>query len=79
MTYFILCKLTDEGIPKPAEVSRKVAASFARFPNWQKSEAELREVRKQMTFALLTEEDDITKVTTTVESLIGLLKKSFRP
>jgi type I restriction enzyme, R subunit len=79
LTYFVLCKLTDDGIPNPASASKKVAAGFARFPNWQRSEAELREVRKQVTFAVYAEDDDIQKVTATVESLFSLLQKSFRP
>ncbi len=78
LTYFVLCKLTDDGIPNPEATSRKVAAAFAKFPNWRWSEAELREVRKQVTFALFAEEDEIEKVTTTVESLFALLHKSFR-
>ncbi len=49
MTYFVLCKLTDDGIPNPEIASRKVAAAYAKHPNWRCSEAELREVRKQVT------------------------------
>jgi len=79
LTYFVLCKLTDDGIPNPEAASRKVAAAFAKFPNWQRSEAELREVRNQATFALCAEESDIGKVTATVEALFNLLHKSFRP
>ena len=79
LTYFVLCKLTDDGIPNPETASRKVAAAFARFPNWQRGEAELREVRKQVTYALVAEEDDMEKVAATVEALFTLLQKSFRP
>lgn len=79
LTYFVLCKLTDEGIPNPEIASRKVAAAFANFPNWQRSEADLREARKEATFAILAEEDDVTKVTATVEALISLLQRSYRP
>jgi len=79
LTYFVLCKLTDDGIPNPEPASKKVRAAFARFPNWQRSEAELREVRKAVTFALIAEEDDMAKVTATVDALFVLLHKSFRP
>ncbi len=79
MTYFVLWKLTDDGIPNPEIASRKVAAAFAKHPNWRCSEAELREVRKQVTFALIAEVEDIEKVTATVEALFTLLHKSFRP
>jgi len=78
LTYFVLCKLTDDGIPNPEQVSRKVAGEFAEFPNWQRSEAELRELRKQVTFAVFAEEDDLEKVTATVEALFTLLQKSYR-
>ncbi|MEK7733683.1 MAG: hypothetical protein AAB318_05690, partial [Planctomycetota bacterium] len=79
LTYFVLCKLTDNGIPNPEAVSRKVAEAFAVFPNWRRSDAELREVRKQVTFALVAEEEDIEKVASAVEALFTLLQKSFRP
>jgi len=78
LTYFVLCKLTDDGIPNPEPVSKKVREAFAKFPNWQRSEAELRELRKQVTFAVFAEEDDMAKVTATVEALFNLLQKSFR-
>ncbi len=79
LTYFVLCKLTDDGIPNPEAVSRKVAGAFAGFPNWRRSDAELREVRKQVTFALFAEEEDIEKVASAVEALFTLLQKNFRP
>ena len=79
LTYFVLCKLTDEGIANPEPTSKKVRAAFGKFPNWQKSEAELRELRKQVTFAIFAEEDDLEKVTATVEALFTLLHKSYRP
>jgi type I restriction enzyme, R subunit len=77
--YFVLCKLTDDGIGNPEVASRKVAESFTKFPNWQRGEAELRELRKQVTFALLREEDSVEKVTATVDALFTLLRKSFKP
>ena len=52
LTYFVLCKLTDDGISNARAVSQKVAAALAAFPNWQRSEQELREARKKVTFAV---------------------------
>src|SRR5262249_60885522 len=75
---FVFCRLKDTGIKKPEEASRTVAEAFGKFPNWQRSEAELRELRKQVTFALLRAEDDVEKVTATVEALFTLLRKSFK-
>lgn len=48
----------------------------ARYPNWKSSEAELRELRKQVTFALVAEEGDMAKVASTVDALFMLLRKS---
>lgn len=79
LAYFVLCKLTDDGIPNPEKVSKKVRDAFGKFPNWQRSEAELREVRKQVTFAIIAEEDNIAKATATVDALFIMLQKSFRP
>jgi type I restriction enzyme, R subunit len=79
LTYFVLCKLTDDGIPHPEAVSMKVREAFADYPNWKSREAELREVRKQVTFALIAEVDDFEKVTATVDALFHLLNQSFRP
>ncbi len=79
LKYFILCKLTDEGISNPEVLTQKVRDAFVQFPNWQRSESELRELRKTVTLAVLSEEDDMGKVTATVESLLTLLKKSFHP
>ncbi len=60
-----------------AVASRKAVAAFGAHPNWQRSEAELREVRKQVTFALIAEEGDVEKVAATVGALFELLQKSF--
>lgn len=79
MTCFVFCKLTDDNIPNPESMSKKVREAFTKFPNWRRSEAELREVRKQVTFAIFAEEDDMSKVTATVDALFILLQKSFCP
>lgn len=78
LTYFVLCKLTEESIPNAEQVSKKVGEAFVMFPNWRRSEAELRELRKQVTFAIFAEEEDLAKVTATVDGLFMLLEKSFR-
>ncbi len=47
--YFVLCKLTDDGIKNPDTASSNVAEGVAKFPNWPQSEGELRELCKQVT------------------------------
>jgi len=38
LTYFVLCKLTDEGVANAEVVSKKVRDAFAEFGNWRQSE-----------------------------------------
>ena len=72
---FVLTKLTEEKVSNADAVAKNIRQAFAQFPNWQRSEGELRELRKRVTFALVREEDDIEKVTAIVESLFLLLQK----
>jgi type I restriction enzyme, R subunit len=76
ITYFVLCKLNDVGIANAVAVSKKVGEKFLHFPNWRSSEKEMRDLRQQMTFAIFAEEDDLDKVTATVDSIFAVLQKS---
>jgi type I restriction enzyme R subunit len=78
LSYFVLCKLTEDGVPNAEKVSAKIREAFGRHPGWKDGEAELRELRKQVTFAVFSEEEDLEKVTATVEALFTLLEKAFR-
>lgn len=75
-TAFMLSRFTDEGIPNPDLVAGKVSAAFQSHPNWRTSENDLREARKQVTFAIFSEVDDIDKVTATVDALFTLLQRN---
>ena len=77
-TYFMVSKFTEEGIPNPEKVAGKVREAFEKHPNWKTSEADLRESRKQVTFAIFSEEDDLNKVTATVDALFTLLQRSYK-
>lgn len=79
VTYFVLSKLTDDGYSDAEETSVTIARIFSDYPNWPRSDAELREARQEVTFALLVNEEDLEKVTRTVEELFALLRKGFRP
>lgn len=79
LAYFMVSQFTDEGIPNPEKVAAKVRQSFQQHPNWRASEAEMRELRKQVTFAILAELDDLNRVSTTVNTLFTVLQRSFRP
>ncbi|MGB4333464.1 MAG: HsdR family type I site-specific deoxyribonuclease [Chromatiaceae bacterium] len=78
LTYFMMSKFTDEGIPNAEKVAGKVREAFEQHPNWKTGEAEMREARKQVTFAILSEEDDLNKVTATVDALFTLLRRSYK-
>jgi type I restriction enzyme R subunit len=77
-TYFMVSKFTEDGIPNPERVAGKVREAFERHPNWKTSEAELREARKQVTFAIFSEEEDLNKVTAIVDALFTLLQRSYK-
>jgi type I restriction enzyme R subunit len=74
----VFCKLINDDISNAEPVSKEIREAFVKFPNWQRSEAELRELRKQVTFAIFAEEENMEKATATVEDLFTLLQKSVR-
>lgn len=76
ITYFVLCKLRDEGVAQPELVSEKIRAAFLDFTNWRRSASELREVRKKITFAIYSAEDDLEKVASITDSLLSVLLKT---
>ncbi len=78
LTYFMMSKFTDEGIPNAEKVAGKVREAFEKHPNWKTGEAEMREARQQVTFAILSEEGDLNKVTATVDALFTLLRRSYK-
>lgn len=78
LTYFVLCKLTEDGIADAKIVSENIAGAFRVHLNWRRSERELRELRKKVTFAIFAHEDDMAKVTATVDALFNLLERAFK-
>ena len=75
LTYFVFKLLDDAGIGKADEVSTKIRNAFTEFPNWKKSEASLRDLRKKVTFAIYAECDDLNQVTGLVDNLFRILEK----
>ncbi len=68
--------MLEAGIPQPEAVSQKIRAAFVEHPNWLRSEKDLRDLRQKITFALYAQEDDLDKVTSTVDHLFTLLMKA---
>ncbi len=78
LTYFVYRTLLDSEIGNAEDVSRKIKAAFVEFPNWKQSENSLRELRKQVTFAIFAETEDLERVTALVDELFTLLDKANR-
>ena len=77
LTFFVFSILREKGIPHSERVSKKIGEAFAEYSNWRTSENELRELRKQVTFAILSQEVDLGKVTAIVDELfVGLHKET---
>jgi len=77
LTFFVYRTLLDEGAADAEEVSGQIKTAFAEHPNWQTSEAELRELRKEVTFAIYAEVDDLDWVARIVDNLFSLLAKAY--
>ena len=77
-TFFVYRTLLDAGVGEAENVSGKIKAAFAEYPDWKKSEAALRDLRQKVTFAIFAEFDDPDKVTTIVDDLFTLLDKADR-
>jgi type I restriction enzyme R subunit len=78
LTFFVFSILREKGIPHSERVSKKIGEAFGEYSNWRTSENELRELRKQVTFAILSQEDDLGKVTAIVDELFVTLHKEKR-
>ena len=76
LTYFVYRTVLDAGLSNPEEVSKKIKRAFVEHAGWKQSEKELRELRKNVTFAIFAQEDDLDKVTRIVDDLFTLLSKA---
>jgi type I restriction enzyme R subunit len=76
LSYFVLCKLNDESVTNADAVCKKVREAFAQFPNWRRSQNELRQLRQKVTFAIFAEEDDLDKVSSLVGSVFSVLQRT---
>ena len=68
-TFFVYRTLLDAGVVEAENVSSKIKAAFAEYPDWKKSEAALRDLRQKVTFAIFAEFDDPDRVTKIVDDL----------
>jgi len=78
LTFFLANNLREAGLAEPEAVSLRIRAAFGDHPNWQTSEAALRELRQQVTFALVAACDQLEQVTPLVDTLFTTLAKGER-
>jgi len=78
LTYFVYRSLLDAEVDDAEAVSQKIKTAFGNFPNWQKSEASLRELRQKVTFAITAGMDNLDKVVNIVDELFTVLEKANR-
>jgi len=77
LTFFVYRTLLDAAVDDAEKVSGQVKAAFVAYPNWQTSEADLRELRKEVTFAIYAGVDDLDQVARIVDNLFSLLAKAY--
>ena len=78
LTFFVYRTLLDAKVNHPESVSTRIKSAFVAHPNWKKSENALRELRKEVTFAIFAECDELEQVTPIVDALFTLLEKADR-
>ncbi|MFW6217363.1 MAG: type I restriction endonuclease subunit R, partial [Verrucomicrobiota bacterium] len=78
LTYFVYRSLLDANVNNAELVSRNIKGAFLAHPNWKQSDNALRELRKQVTFAIYAEVDDLDEVTRLVDQLFSLLERANR-
>ena len=76
MRYFVFTTMQQAGIGDAEGVSGRIATAFVEHPNWRESDADLRELRKAVTFAVYAEKDDPDEVTGIVERLMDDLLRT---
>ena len=73
LTFFVYRTLLDAGVGDAEGVSGKIKKAFGEHPNWRSSDAELRELRNDVTFAIYAQMDDPDEVAKVVNDLFNLL------
>ena len=71
--FFFYEKLKESGLENPELASNQIKETIRRFPNWRTSDKDLRKLRRQVTYAIYAQEDDMHRVTTIVEDIFNIL------
>jgi type I restriction enzyme, R subunit len=76
LTFFFSKKLDEYGLSNSDNTANSFTDSFKRFPNWQQSEAETRDLRQEMYLTLLSDMDDIDKAKQIIDDLFNIILKA---
>lgn len=76
-TFFILKSLDEAKIPNAEKVALRIRDAFRANPNWKSSSSSLRELRAQVYYAVLSEEDNLDKATKIADELFRLITKAY--
>ena len=76
-TFFVLNSLVEAGTPNAEKVALRIRDAFKANPNWKGSSASLRELRAQVYYAVLSEEDNLDKATKIADELFRLISKAY--
>ncbi|MCO5185371.1 MAG: HsdR family type I site-specific deoxyribonuclease [Anaerolineae bacterium] len=77
LTFFVYRTLLDYDVPNAEQVAGKVKQAFVEHADWLSHESIYRDLRREVTFALVAEMDDYSQVTYIVEQLFTLLRKAY--
>jgi type I restriction enzyme, R subunit len=77
LTFFVYRTLLDKGLKNADDVTKQIKDEFGNYPHWKTSERELRDLRKGVYYAILSEEDDLDKAAAIVDDLFIHLFKAY--
>lgn len=78
LTLFVHCTLLNAGLENPDNIISRIKEAFIEFPNWQNTDAELRELRNRVTFTIFSEMDDLDQVAEIVSILFEKLEEIYK-
>ena len=78
LTFFVYRTLLEAGVGDAEAASGQIKTAFGEHPNWRSSDAELRELRKEVTFAVCGQMDDLDEVAKVVDDFFILLGKAYK-
>ncbi len=76
LTFFFSKKLVEFGIDNSDNTANSFTESFKKYPHWQASEAETRELRQEMYLTILSGMDDIEKAKQIIDDLFNIILKA---